>query len=47
MVYLPTPLLMQITAHSTEKMFFGYIGKSAMDSAQQIADLYEKLAAEK
>ena len=41
----PTPLLMRITAHSTEKMFLGYIGKSAMDSAQQIADLYEKLAA--
>lgn len=39
---LPTPLLMQITAHSTEKMFLGYIGKSAMDYAQQIADFYAK-----
>ncbi len=38
---LPTPLIMQITAHSTEKMFLGYIGKSAMDYAQQIADFYE------
>ena len=37
---LPTPLLMQITAHSTEKMFLGYIGKSSMDYAQQIADYY-------
>lgn len=35
---------MQITAHSTEKMFLGYTGKSAMDYAQQIADLYEKQA---
>lgn len=41
---LPTPLIMQITAHSTEKMFLGYIGKSAMDYAQQIHDLYENLA---
>lgn len=37
---LPTPLIMQITAHSTEKMFLGYIGKSSMDYAQQIADFY-------
>jgi hypothetical protein len=37
---LPTPLIMQITAHSTEKMFLGYIGKSSMDFAQQIADFY-------
>ncbi|MCM8568900.1 site-specific integrase [Gramella jeungdoensis] len=40
---IPTPLLMQITAHSTEKMFLGYIGKSAMDYAQQFADLHAKL----
>ncbi|MEO2062754.1 MAG: phage integrase SAM-like domain-containing protein [Christiangramia sp.] len=39
---LPTPLIMQITAHSTEKMFYGYIGKSSMDYAQQIADFYAK-----
>lgn len=39
---LPTPLIMQITAHSTEKMFLGYIGKSSMDYAQQIADFYAK-----
>lgn len=41
---LPTPLIMQITAHSTEKLFLGYIGKSSMDYAQQIADFYEKEA---
>ncbi len=41
---LPTPLIMQITAHSTEKMFLGYIGKSSMDYAQQIADFYAKQA---
>lgn len=44
---LPTPLIMSITAHSTEKMFLGYIGKSAMDYAQQIADIYAKLELEK
>lgn len=41
---LPTPLIMQITAHSTEKMLLGYIGKSSMDYAQQIADFYTKQA---
>ncbi|MBP1840395.1 tyrosine-type recombinase/integrase [Formosa algae] len=37
---LPTPLIMQITAHSSEKMLLNYIGKSALDYAQQIADFY-------
>ncbi|RMA56641.1 phage integrase SAM-like domain-containing protein [Ulvibacter antarcticus] len=37
---LPTPLIMQITAHSTEKMFLNYIGKDRLDYAQQIADFY-------
>lgn len=41
---LPTQLIMQITAHSTEKTFLGYIGKSGIDYAQQIADFYTKLA---
>lgn len=41
---LPTPLIMQVTAHSTEKMFLGYIGKSSMDYAQQISDFYSKQA---
>lgn len=39
---LPTPLIMQITQHSTEKNLLGYIGKSNDDYAQQIADYYEK-----
>lgn len=43
---LPTPLIMQITAHSTEKSFQGYIGKSSLDYAKQIADFY-KLQAQK
>ena len=37
---LPTTLIMQITAHSTEKMLLNYIGKNALDYAQQIADFY-------
>lgn len=37
---LPTPLIMQITGHSTEKMFLKYIGKNSLDFAQQIADFY-------
>ncbi|WP_051199803.1 phage integrase SAM-like domain-containing protein [Christiangramia echinicola] len=39
---LPTPLIMQVTMHATEKQFYGYIGKSSMDYAQQIADFYAK-----
>lgn len=38
---LPTPLIMQVTAHGTEKTFLGYIGKSGLDYARQIADFYE------
>lgn len=38
---LPTPLIMQIMAHSTEKMFLKYIGKNSLDYAKQIADFYE------
>lgn len=41
---LPTPLIMQITAHSKESTFYGYIGKNSFDYAQQIADFYAKLA---
>ena len=37
---LPTTLIMQITAHSTEKMLLNYIGKNALDYAQHIADFY-------
>lgn len=37
---LPTPLIMQITAHSSEQMLLNYIGKQGLDFAQQIADFY-------
>ena len=37
---LPTPLIMSITAHSSEKMLLNYIGKDSLDFAQQIADFY-------
>ena len=41
---LPTPLIMQITGHSTEKMFLNYIGKNSYDYAKQIAQFYENQA---
>lgn len=41
---LPTPLIMQITGHSTEKMFLNYIGKNSFDYAKQIAQFYENQA---
>jgi len=37
---LPTPLIMSISAHSSEKMLLNYIGKDRLDFAQQIADFY-------
>jgi integrase len=40
---IPTVLLMQVTAHSTEKMFLKYIGKKSADYAQQIAEYYDKI----
>lgn len=36
----PTPLLMAITGHSTEKMFLEYIGKKPVDYALQLAKLW-------
>ena len=39
---IPTPLLISITAHSTEKQFLEYIGKSATDYALQLADYWNK-----
>jgi integrase len=38
----PTPLLMAITGHSTEKMFLKYIGKSSNDYALQTAKIFQK-----
>lgn len=37
---LPTPLIMSISAHGSEKMLLNYIGKDSLDYAQQIADFY-------
>lgn len=37
---LPTPLIMSISAHSSEKLLLNYIGKDSLDFAQQIADFY-------
>jgi integrase len=40
---IPTPLLMNITAHSTEKVFLAYIGKTTYDNAFQILDYFNTL----
>jgi integrase len=37
---LPTPLIMSISAHSSEINLRNYIGKDSLDFAQQIADFY-------
>lgn len=36
----PTPLLMNITAHGTEKMFLSYIGKKPIDYGVQLARIW-------
>jgi hypothetical protein len=36
----PTPILMNITAHSTEKQFLEYIGKESIDYSLQLAKLW-------
>ena len=38
---LPTPVIMAITGHKTEKMFLSYIGKTAMDSAEVLHKYWE------
>jgi|GEM_PF-74161 len=43
---MPTPLIMNITAHSTEKQFMEYIGKTSTDHVQQIADYFAQMALE-
>jgi len=37
----PTPILMNITAHSTEKMFLEYIGKPPLDYSKQLAKIWQ------
>ncbi|WP_346862834.1 phage integrase SAM-like domain-containing protein [uncultured Draconibacterium sp.] len=44
---IPTSLLKDITAHSTEQQFLAYIGKSSTDSALQVAEYWSKQAANK
>ena len=41
---MPTSWLITITAHSTEKQFLEYVGKPAIDTAQQIAEFFAKQA---
>lgn len=41
---IPTPILMNITAHGTEKMFLNYIGKTTYDNAYQMLEYFSKLA---
>jgi len=39
----PTPILMNITAHGTEKMFLEYIGKEPIDYSVQLAKIWQKV----
>lgn len=41
---IPTPILMNITAHGTERMFLLYIGKTTYDNAFQMVEYFNKLA---
>lgn len=38
---IPTPLLINITGHSTEKEFLNYIGKASIDYAEQLAKYWK------
>ena len=40
----PTPLLMNITAHSSEKQFLEYIGKKPLDYSLQLAEIWKEQA---
>ncbi|WP_299164235.1 phage integrase SAM-like domain-containing protein [uncultured Eudoraea sp.] len=40
---IPTPILINITGHGTEKMFLKYIGKTTYDNAYQMIEYFEKL----
>ena len=42
---IPTPILIKTTGHSTERMFYKYIGKEPDDYAFEFADYVEKLQA--
>jgi integrase len=45
--HIPTPILMNITAHGSEKMFLLYIGKTTYDNALHMLELFGKLAINK
>lgn len=40
---IPTPILMNITAHGTESMFLSYIGKTTYDNAYQMLEYFSKI----
>ena len=40
---LPTPVLMSITGHTSEKMFLNYISKSPIDDAKLLKDYWEAM----
>ncbi|WP_339918513.1 phage integrase SAM-like domain-containing protein [uncultured Flavobacterium sp.] len=44
---IPTPLIMNITGHSSEQMFLKYIGKTTYDNAHQMLEYFRKLAPER
>ncbi|MCW3786843.1 site-specific integrase [Plebeiibacterium sediminum] len=41
---IPTPIIMSATGHATEKKFLIYIGKTATEQAQQLAEYWTKAA---
>lgn len=41
--HIPTPILMNITAHGTERMFLSYIGKTTYDNAYQMLEYFNKI----
>lgn len=43
---IPTPVIMNITGHSSEQMFLKYIGKTTYDNAHQMLEYFSKLAPE-
>ncbi|TCN56640.1 hypothetical protein D0809_16010 [Flavobacterium circumlabens] len=43
---IPTPLLMSITAHGTERMFLSYIGKTTYENALQMLDYFSRLSSD-
>jgi integrase len=40
---IPTPVLMNVTAHGTEKIFLSYIGKTTYENAYQMLEYFSKL----